>query len=232
MTPAVTDDPGKPIGTLARSWFALTALAAMIGVTLSVVVAIGNEAGFFDTPVERALNVFAFFTIQSNLVVGIITAMLAGGARGSSLAFRVFRLTGIVAIAITFVVFHTVLSGEELVGTAFVSDLHVHTIVPFLAVGGWLLFGPHERTSGRVVAWSLAFPVTWGAFTLVRGAVVGFYPYPFIDVTANGGVRVARNCLLVAVLYLAVAIACAALDHWLSPHAEAPPAVPARRLDG
>ena len=201
---------------VSRWWFALTAVAVAVGVALSLAVAIGNEAGFFDDPAERALNVFAFFTIESNLLVGVTSALLAADPARGSTPFRVARLTGVTAIAITFVVFHTVLRGlEELHGLAVVSDAFVHTVVPVLAILGWVGFGPRGHASLRVAAWTTAFPVAWCAFTLVRGEVVGFYPYPFIDVAANGYALVTVSCLLVAALYLAVAAGLTALDGWL-----------------
>jgi hypothetical protein len=201
---------------VSRWWFALTAVAAAVGVALSVAVAIGNEAGFFDDLTERAFNVFAFFTIESNLVVGVTSALLALRPARDSLPFRVARLTAVAAIAITFVVFHTVLRGlEELHGLAVVSDAFVHTVVPVLAIAGWLAFGPRGLASLRVAAWSAVFPIAWCAFTLLRGELVGIYPYPFIDVAANGYARVAVSCLIVAVLYLAVAVGLTALDGWL-----------------
>src|SRR6266571_1200941 len=39
-------------------------------------------------------------------------------------------------------------------------------------------------------ALSLLFPVCWLIFTLIRGAVIGWYPYPFIDVTRLGYAKV------------------------------------------
>lgn len=44
-------------------WFAVTALCVIGGVAISVCTAAHNHTGNFDTPVERAFNTFAFFTI-------------------------------------------------------------------------------------------------------------------------------------------------------------------------
>ncbi len=66
--------------------------------------------------------------------------------------------------------------------------------------------------TGRIVGWSIVFPVLWLVFTLIRGAFVGFYPYPFVDVDEHGYGRVLLNCLLVAVLFLALAAGATTLD--------------------
>jgi hypothetical protein len=57
-----------------------------------------------------------------------------------------------------------------------------------------------------VAVLSLIFPVLWLAFTLVRGAVIHWYPYPFIDVTRLGYPKAALNCVWVAALFLGLAV--------------------------
>jgi hypothetical protein len=55
------------------------------------------------------------------------------------------------------------------------------------------------------VLWSLLFPVLWLAYTLVRGAIWKWYPYPFLDVSSHGYARVVVNALVVAVVFGVVA---------------------------
>ncbi|MGI8411933.1 MAG: Pr6Pr family membrane protein, partial [Solirubrobacteraceae bacterium] len=62
------------------------------------------------------------------------------------------------------------------------------------------------------IAWlSLIFPIGWLAFTLIRGAIAHWYPYPFIDVTQLGYGRAAVNCIWVALLTLGLAASAAVL---------------------
>jgi hypothetical protein len=44
--------------------------------------------------------------------------------------------------------------------------------------------------------------VVWVGYTLIRGAITGWYPYPFVDVTAHGYLYVAFSCAAIAVLML------------------------------
>jgi hypothetical protein len=199
-----------------RWWFGATAFAVALGVIVQLFVTADLKTGFFDTSTKRALNVFCFFTVQSNLIVGATTVLLALKPRRSSVAFDTFRLTGVVAIAITGIVYHAVLSKLfDLESWALVADNLLHTVVPVMGVAGWLMFGPRGRASRRVMWLSVLFPVAWLVFTLLRGAGVGFYPYPFIDVAHLGYGRVLVNCVWVAVLYLGVAAGFTALDGWL-----------------
>ncbi|MGH9113626.1 MAG: Pr6Pr family membrane protein, partial [Acidimicrobiales bacterium] len=130
---------------------------------------------------------------------------------------------------VTFVVFHAVLSDlQDLTGQAAVADFLLHTASPVLCVAGWLLFGPRGQTTPRVVALTLVFPLVWGVFTLVRGEIVDWYPYPFMEPFEHGYLRVVVNLALVAVVFVALA----AGAHWLDqrlprPAATAPATEPA-----
>ena len=85
-------------------------------------------------------------------------------------------------------------------------------VVPVLAVVGWLVAGPRPRAPWRDALLALAWPVAWLAWTLVVGAVTGWYPYPFLDVGAEGAGSVAVTCLGVTVLFLALAAVLSRLD--------------------
>jgi hypothetical protein len=210
----------------ARLWFGVTAACVIGGVAISVYSAVVGS-GHFRSGVERGFNTFAFFTVQSNLIVGATTLLLAVSPHRNSTVFRVFRLIGVVAITVTGVVYHVALSGIlELDGVHQLGNQLVHTVVPVLAVVGWLLFGPRGLTSARVVWLSLLFPLAWLAFTLVRGSFVHWYPYPFIDVTKLGYGKVALNCVWVALLLLGLAAGATVVDRRLARTSQPAPASP------
>jgi hypothetical protein len=127
----------------ARPWFALTAACVLAGIVIQLVVSATNESFFGGTAINRALNVFAFFTIQSNVLVGVVCLLLAIRTDRHSKVFAVFRLTSLVAITVTFLVFHVALSGLlDLDTWAQAANQLQHTVVPVLAVVGWISFGP------------------------------------------------------------------------------------------
>jgi hypothetical protein len=206
------------VGAKARAWFGLTALAVVFGLVVQLIVtADASEGAFFGSAVGRTLNVFVFFTIQSNIIVGVTCLLLWLDPNRSSTLFDTLRLTGVVAITITGVVYHAVLRGLfDLETWVLVADNVLHTIVPIAAVVGWLVWGPRGKTSSRIVKLSVIFPVCWLAFTLIRGAILDFYPYPFVDVDRLGYGKVLINCVWVAVLYLGVAAGANVLDGWLT----------------
>jgi hypothetical protein len=214
----------------ARAWFAVTALCVAAGVALSAYTAV-KIPGHFPTGVERGFNTFAFFTVDSNLIVGGTTALLAIRPDRPSVTFRTFRLIGLVAITVTGVVYHVALASLfDLDGVYQLGNQLVHTVVPLLTVLGWLMFGPRGQLSRRIAWLSLLFPVGWLAFTLIRGAVIHWYPYPFIDVAAIGYAKAILNAFWVALLLLGLAAGATALDARLGPRR--PAAAPAPQAAG
>jgi hypothetical protein len=203
--------------TTGRSWAGLTALIVAVGIVVQLVVTANGTEGFFPDNPDRVFNVFAYFTIQSNLLLGGTTLMLAlQPDRPQSTLFRTLRLNGVLCIAVTGIVYHVALASlDDLTGWAAVANFLLHTASPVVGVLGWLLFGPRGRTDQRIVAWSIVFPLLWLVFTLVRGEFVGFYPYPFVDVAEHGYPRVLLNCLLVAILFLVLAAGATFLDRRL-----------------
>ncbi|MEJ2856129.1 MULTISPECIES: Pr6Pr family membrane protein [unclassified Saccharothrix] len=200
-----------------RGWFGFTALVVLVGLVVQILVTAGDSTGRFPDLGPRLFNVFCFFTIQSNVLVLVTSALLAANPDRPSTLFRALRLDGVLAIAVTGVVFHTVLKGlHALTGAAAFADFLLHTMSPVLCVIGWLAFGPRGAITGRVIGWSVVFPLAWLAFTLVRGAVIDWYPYPFVNVTALGYGRVLLNCAAVAVLFLALAAGALWLDRLMS----------------
>lgn len=203
---------------IARAWFLVTAVAVVVAIGIQLPETAATADGWFSTPLYRVLNLFTFFTICSNLLVGLASALLVIRPDRRSTAFDVLRLTGVVAIAVTGVVYHLLLAGlVELSPVGALSNLLTHTVVPLLGVVGWLLFGPRGRTSWRVVALTLVFPLGWLAFTLVRGPLAGgWYPYPFLDISELGLGTVLLNGFGIGVVFLGLSAGAHALDRVLA----------------
>ena len=62
----------------------------------------------------------------------------------------------------------------------------VHRLFPIVVIVDWLIDPPRTSISVRGSLVWLAFPLLWTGYTLVRGALVDWYPYPFLD-PADGG---------------------------------------------
>lgn len=206
MTPAPrVAAPGRRL-VVARVLHALVALAALTGVVMELVIALVDGPGTAPSQAERLVRLFSYFTVQSNLLVGVVSVLLVVRPARDGAVFRVARLDALLCIAVTGIVYQTVLRGiAELSAAGQVSDLLLHLLAPLLALVAWVLVGPRPRVDAATVWWSLAFPLAWIAYTFVRGAVVGWYPYPFLDVTTLGLGPALLNTAVVAVVFVGLA---------------------------
>ncbi len=204
---------------VARWFFGVTSALVTFGILLQLQVAATNDSGYFEAVPARIVNVLSYFTVQSNILVALTTGLLAVQLNRTQTWFRVLRLSALIGITITGIVFHLALKGlTELTGPAVTADWILHTASPILCVIGWVIFGPRGWVTSRIVKLSVLFPVLWLAYTLVRGALVedrtgrNFYPYPFLDVVEHGYARVAVSVLLVAILFFVLALGALAAD--------------------
>lgn len=208
---------------VARAWFVLNATVVVVALAIQIPITAADTAGVFDTPAARVANLFTFFTILTNILVAATGVLLALDPDRRSTVLRTLRLDALLGIIVTAIVYHTVLAGlHDPVGAEWFADQLFHTVSPILAVVGWLLFGPRGLVDRRIVALSVIYPIVWLAFTLVRGAIIDWYPYPFTDVTDLGYLQVALNCLLVTALFLLLAALAMGTDRLLGRSSEAP----------
>ncbi|WP_372663786.1 Pr6Pr family membrane protein [Amycolatopsis kentuckyensis] len=195
---------------LPRAWFGVTAVVALTGLVSQVVATATDADG-------RVANLLCFFTIDSNLLVAITSALVALGlARGR--LFTVLWLDALVGIIVTGIVYQVALAGlYDLHGLSLFSDTMLHKVTPILFVLGWLLAAPRGALTWSTVGWSLLYPLAWLAFTLPRGALTGFYPYPFVDAGALGYGQVALNCVFIGLFFTALAAGAFLYDRRLTP---------------
>ncbi len=202
----------------ARVLHAAVALCALAGIGTELVTALLDGPGIAGTMTERLVRLFSYFTIQSNILAGAIAVALAVRPDRDGRVFRVLRLDAVLCITVTGIVYHAVLRGlNELTPSGAFANLLLHTVVPALALVAWLWVGPRPRITWSTVAWSVAYPLVWIAYTLVRGAIVDWYPYPFLDVGEIGLGATLVNTALVAVVFLVLATAALWVDRRLPP---------------
>lgn len=161
-------------------------------------------------------NFFSFFTIQSNLIAAGV--LLAGAVRrraDRSPALDLVRGAAVVYMTATGVVFFLLLRNTN-VDTAipWVNSV-VHELMPLVVIADWLIDPPGARLAiGQALTW-LIYPLAWVVYTLIRGAIVGWYPYPFVDPANGGYASVALSCLVIAVFAAALCLVVRAVGNAL-----------------
>jgi hypothetical protein len=187
----------------ARAFHLVTFLVAAFAVVLQLVLVIQGHRVLDEQNRPdlgtRLVRYCSYLTIWFNVLVAWSTFTLATGRDRDTRLWRALRLDAVVIATIGGLVhFFFLLPLLDLSGWDYVADKLLHMAVPALALVGWLVFGPRGRADRRDLVPFLVVPVAWLGYTLVRGELVEWYPYPFIDVNEHGYGVVLLNTLAVA----------------------------------
>ena len=164
----------------------------------------------------RVVRFWSYFTIQSNVLTFAAVLPLVRDPGFDARWWRPLRLTALLGIVVTGLVYVAVLAPvDEPVGLGVWTNAGLHYVAPVASLLGWLVLGPRPRVTWTTVGWAMVWPLAWIAYTLVHGAVSGWYPYPFLDVADLGYATALRNLVLVAVLALVLLSAFRLLDRKL-----------------
>lgn len=201
----------------------ITAIVGQFVVSWSLV----TDRGFF------LVNFFSYFTILSNALAALtlLAAAWFSFARPVEPAwFTVVRVCAATYMATTLVVYNLLLRGISLDQATTVpwSNEILHVVGPLLVVLDWVFAPGRTRVSWRRYWIIAAFPIVWVVYSLVRGPIVGWYPYPFLNPAQIGGyVAVALYVLAIAAFILLVGAALVALSRLRTPGDRAEPQVTA-----
>jgi hypothetical protein len=153
-------------------------------------------------------NFFSFFTIESNVfaaIILIISGIMVLAGKSSRL-LTVLRGAATLYMVTTGIVFALLLSGLEAgVLTAVPWDNTVlHYIIPLAVLVDWIVDPPRKKIAFKTASVWLAFPIIYVVYSMIRGSVVNWYPYPFLNPTTSGylGVLVTSIGIAVTVLVL------------------------------
>lgn len=170
--------------------------------------------------VQVAVNFFSFFTILSNLLCALALASVVLAPRSAVGAFfaRSAVRGGITLyIGVTGAIYVTILQGLwNPTGLQWVADILLHYATPIIFIVDWLLFTPRARLAWRTPLTWMVFPLAYCAWTLVRGPLADWYPYPFMDVSQLGMPRVLLNSLGVAGLFGLLGLGLVVIDRALA----------------
>lgn len=192
---------------------------------LEVVALIGNFEYVLGFRFFATANFFSYFTVQSAFLA-VVTLGIAGGfallAPRDPAWLGVLRTMVTVYVLVSGIVFGIIVaqaSTRDYRVDVPWSDTLLHFVVPALAVIAWTadsIMAVNPRVPWATVGWVLVFPTVWLAYTLVRGADLGWYPYFFLDEAQVGGpVGVALYCALVLVIFVTLTAGLVAVNRWL-----------------
>ncbi len=162
------------------------------------------------------LRFFSFFTILSNLLVALVaTSAWIDRDPGARAFLHRPRVRGAAALCVSLtcgIYFFVLAATWSPHGAQLLADVGLHYAVPALYVVWWTGAVPHGRLVWTDALRWLAIPALFLGWTLLRGALLHEYPYPFVNVGALGLVAVLRNALGIGLLFVLAGLALVAFD--------------------
>jgi hypothetical protein len=164
------------------------------------------------------ITYFSFFTILTNFLVALVftaAAVRPLSPWGQWVLRPSVQASTAVYIAIVGIVYQLLLRHLwNPQGAQWVADVLLHSVIPVGYVLYWWLFAPRDELSWKNAIGWLVYPGAYLVYTLARGAVSGFYPYPFVDVTALGYGGVLARAAGLMLVFLGMGLLIVAIARW------------------
>lgn len=155
---------------------------------------------------EMVVRFFSFFTIFTNILVAsyFTNQIISSKGKTENLFSKTGTLTAVtVYITVVGLVYQIALRHLwKPTGLQMIVDELLHTTIPTLTIIYWFLYEQKSELKWKMIPKFLLYPLFYLAFILLRGELSGFYPYPFINVTALGWSQTLINILVLFGVFL------------------------------
>ena len=209
-----------PSDRASRMAAAAVALFAWYGLVLQLYVTVATARSQGTSIASAIVNYISFFTILTNLLVAVVLTAARARINSTLAAFckrPTVQTAVMVFIAIVGIVYSLVLRNLwDPEGLQKIADVLLHDAVPLFYLVYWLRFVPKGNLHFRNVSSWLIYPGVYLVYTMLRGAISGRYPYPFLDVTGLGYARVGMNVLALLAAFLGMGLLFVAFGRWMS----------------
>jgi hypothetical protein len=214
-----------------RNLFGLNALSAWLGFGFSFIIELldlepytspasslyGGHAAGLPGAFNRIVDLLSYFTIWSQIVVGVVMTLLFLNPGRDGRIFRVFRIDSVLMITVTGIVYNLLIGPNfPPQGLNVYSSFLEHTLTPLLTVIVFVLAGPRGWFTRKTVVAGLYLPIAYIFYALIRGAIIHQYPYDFMDVVTYGYMSVIITVLVILVAALIFLVGFWALDYRLN----------------
>ncbi len=194
---------------LRQTYAALGALLGIAALALQLYLILDTATAQGRTVAGVVVQFLSYFTILGN---GLVVLCYLGAGRAGYLARPGVQSALALYIAVVGLVYAAILARLwSPTGLQFAVDAALHYAAPVLYLGFWLLFVDKAALRYAGVPYWLIFPVAYCVYALLRGAIAGIYPYPFLEADKLGYAGVALNFAMLVALFALLGIALAAL---------------------
>jgi hypothetical protein len=187
-----------------QAWLVVLAVVAWLAVGLQIWLVMQTYAANGGSMIRAVADTLSYFTVLTNLVVALVTTASALRGELDSFLTRPGTMTATaVYIFVVGLVYSLFLrSVWDPTGLNKLADVLLHDVVPVLYVVYWLIFVPKKNLSWVQPFYWLIYPLAYFAYALVRGEIIGKYPYWFADPTHLGYPRTFMNSAVLLIGFL------------------------------
>ncbi|MES2851233.1 MAG: Pr6Pr family membrane protein [Bacteroidota bacterium] len=152
------------------------------------------------------IDFISFFTVQCNLLVALclsFSLLAPNTVLGNFFSKTTVQTAIALYIFIVGLVYNTVLRGlYSFAGMQWLIDNLMHVVVPMLFVIYWFFFTTRVFLKWKDCIYWLIYPLLYTLYSMIRGAFVHWYPYPFLNAEKLGYPQVFINMLVVLAAFL------------------------------
>jgi O-antigen ligase len=196
----------SPVTTLRTSAIIRFATAfAMLG---SVIWQISSRVA---NNVFRPWEYFSYFTIQTSLIA-IVTLSVAGWfawtGRTETRVLNIVRLCTVTFTVVVTLVYNLLLRGlpdaaadGDYVWPVLPNEI-LHVWAAIFMLIDWILSSRRINLRVRAIFWVLVFPLVWLVYSIIRGLIVDWWPYWFINPNEPAGIPGMLSYIVGIMLFL------------------------------
>lgn len=156
----------------------------------------------------RVVYYFSFFTVLSSIALAVGCLFTILNPNYHSQVMVVLRLDGVISVIVTGVVYNIMLRAihhPDLLILKITNEC-LHVVIPILGVVGWWIFDPHGRVTKSSILYAVIPPIIYVIYIFIRGAIVGLYPYPLLNVSHIGYLRAFINTGIISIVFIVLAM--------------------------
>ncbi len=184
-----------------KSAFLLNAVLAWVGFIGQIIISFfnlvpepqkaptlfGGHSEGISGGIFRVIDTLSYFTIWSVLLVAITMTLIYKNPNSQNKRLHIVRMTSLMMISITAIFYILLLSqDDDPISYNIYTNFLNHYLTPAVTILVFVFFGPKKWFKFKTVFQALVIPIIFLGYTFIRGAIINKYPYPFLDVAANG----------------------------------------------
>lgn len=145
----------------------------------------------------RPAEYFSYFTIQTSLIAAVTLAVagwFAWQGRVETHTLNLVRLSSVAFTVVVTLVYNMLLRGlpnapeDGNYDWPVMPNEILHVWAAIILLIDWMLSARRVNLRLRSIFWVLLFPLAWLGYSIVRGLIVNWWPYWFINPNEKAGV--------------------------------------------